>query len=266
MNTQARRPDSKLGSAAVRSLITDLAESGATLSEIRTRLARPNPDGFGIEVSRVSIFKRLKAAGIKLKSESISARSLPIFMSPEALAVSRRAVSKESLARHKNPKPGRLESWLQQFSKEIDELDQDGYTYRGIWGVMAERYPMVPQFSAPLTDKQKTDRLAVFVLRQRKKSETGTASKGRSLITPTPHPNTSPIPGDTPVPTQIALSPVLESDSRPARTRASLPTVPLNIGERKRAYEAEGSASRTNLSAEQLDAVHRQHGLPPKKA
>lgn len=264
-NQQKKRAGSKLGSCAVLSVIAELAKSGATLSQICTHLVQPIPMGFGIDVSRVSIFRRLEAAGIKLKSGVIGSKAPHQLLSPESPAVSR-VVSLEAMARHKSRKSGDQGSWLKQFANEIDELQRNGYTYRGIWNLMAERYPLVPQFSLLLTDKQKTDRLAVFVMRQRKRNGTKASSMGHRLHTPAYFSKAYGRSESTPVApkTNTSVSTFIELESSPARTRASLPTASVNITDLRRAQEIEGIATRTNLSAIELEEVHRLHGLLSK--
>ena len=239
----------------MRARMTELAEAGASLNQIRAHLALPEPEGFGLDVSRVSIYKRLEAAGIKLKNESIAVKAQTPALSPEALAVARREVSAEDLAKHKAPKRGRLESWLAQFVREIHELDAEGYAYRGIWDVLAARYPVVPQFSEPLTDKQKTDRLAVFIRRQRKKNES--RPKARRLFEAR---STLNIERDSAAAPAPASSQVAE---RPQATkaRASLPVGGTNVVQRQQELADVAEVNRAAVPPEELEAVQRRHGV-----
>ncbi len=256
-----RRPEPKLGSDAVRHRMAELARAGASLGQIRDHLASPEPEGFGLTASRTSIYKRLEAAGIKLKNVSLATKAHRPALTPEALALARREVSAEDLARHKEPRRGRNEAWLAQFAKEIDALIEDGYTYRGIWDLMGQRYPVVPQFAASLTDKQKTDRLAVFIRRQRK----GNASKleKRRLLD-----NRSAVIQPEQLSERAAAVSMVRSTSAHAlapapqhRNRAALPTSGANVLERTRELADLADLNRAPLSAKELTALRVKHGL-----
>jgi hypothetical protein len=175
------RPQSKLASEAVRARMAELAKSGSSLSEIVKCLALPAPDGFGLTVSRAAIHLRLQAAGIELSRKPHG------YVTPKVansvVGLGRRPISAADLRKFKAPKPGRTESWLEQFRNELSALHEEGMTYAEIWDAMAERHPVVPQFAGPLTTIQKTARLAVFVRRQRKKNEK-TRRARRSLFEP----------------------------------------------------------------------------------
>jgi hypothetical protein len=254
-----RRQEPKLGSDAVRQRMAELAESGASLGQIRAHLAAPEPEGFGLTASRTSIYKRLKDAGIELKNESIATKVQAPTFAPEALALARREVSAEDLARHKETRRGRDESWLAQFAKEISGLIEDGYTYRGVWDLMAQKYPVVPQFAEPLTDKQKTDRLAVFIRRQRKKSES--KPKARRLFNNrTPAIQSEPVAAAA-APARPTPTAQVQALAAPQRTRAALPTNGTNVLERKQELAAVADVNRASVSADELAAVQRKHGL-----
>lgn len=252
IRTRKARPDGKLANAAVLSRIRELALQGSSLAQIRAHLALPMPEGFGLDASRQSIYTRLKAAGIQLQNESIAARVIKTELSPEALAVARRTVSAADVSKHRDRKPGRPESWLAQFSKEIVELSDAGSPYREIWDVLAARYPIVPQFCSVLTDKQKTDRLAVFILRLRKKQARKSARRSL-LASPAASVPASQVHQATVARTDLPIEPL-----EPVKSRASFPTN-TNIAERKKELAEIGDAKRA--TPEELERANKKIGL-----
>jgi len=67
----------KLSSPRVRARIVQLAVQGHSLNSIRRRLAKPEPEGFGISVSRTAIYNRLLESGVRLKNQSFARLATP---------------------------------------------------------------------------------------------------------------------------------------------------------------------------------------------
>lgn len=146
-----------LGDPHMQDELRALVDAGRSLSEIRTAL--------GLVMSRQAIHKRLTALGLQLHRKRIGANAPA--RADSALGV---GVTNVGIAKGRRPAQKRPQAFLSMFRTELDELLVVAeHSYAEIWDELKRRHPFVPQLSAIDSAREKSLRISVWVLRERRK-------------------------------------------------------------------------------------------------
>ncbi|MBA2723033.1 MAG: hypothetical protein H0U56_09070 [Methylibium sp.] len=148
---------SSLSDPRIQAQLKALVDAGLTLSDIRNAL--------GLVVSRQAIHKRLTALGLQLHRKRIGAHA----SAPGGKVLGQGAVSAEA-AEYRLPARNRSQPFLSTFRTELDDLLVGAqHSYAEIWDELKRRHPFVPQLSALESAREKSLRISVWVLRERRK-------------------------------------------------------------------------------------------------
>lgn len=149
MKRDANERRSPLGGPQMQAALRALVDAGKSLSEIQSVLS--------LEVSRQAIHKSLKALGLELHRSR--GDNFP-----------GRAVASTDAAKRRRPTRERAQPFLSMFRTELDELLVGAqHSYAEIWDELKRRHPFVPQLSAIDSAREKSLRISVWVLRERRK-------------------------------------------------------------------------------------------------